>query len=98
MEKIIEARSRNDPAELARSLWGMGAGSQPSLWRELAELRVPTFTVAGELDEKYAGISRRMAALNPRVRTAVVPGAGHNIRLEAPQAYLALLQDFLEAL
>ncbi len=98
VERIIEARSRNDPAELARSLRGMGAGSQPSLWRELAGLRVPALAVAGELDERYAGISRRMADLNPSVRTALVPRAGHNVRLEAPQAYLALLQDFLESI
>ncbi len=96
VEKIIAARRRNDPAELARSLRGMGAGCQPSLWGELGELQAPTLAFAGELDEKYVGISRRMAALNPRVRAAVVPSAGHNVRLEAPEAYLALLQTFLE--
>jgi 2-succinyl-6-hydroxy-2,4-cyclohexadiene-1-carboxylate synthase len=98
VERIFEARSRNDPTELARSLRRMGAGSQPSLWGELAGLRAPALAVAGELDEKYAGISRRMAALNPWVRTAFVPGAGHNVHLEAPEAYLALLQDFLESI
>ena len=98
VERIIEVRRRNDPAELARSLRGMGAGSQPSLWGELAWLRVPTLAVTGELDERYARISRRMAHLNFGVRTAVVPGAGHNVRLEAPRAYLALLQDFLESI
>ena len=76
----------------------MGAGSQPSLWGELGGLQVPVLAVAGILDEKYASISSRIAALNPRVRTTVVPGAGHNVRLEAPEAYLALLQDLLESL
>jgi len=98
VERIIEVRRRNDPAELARSLRGMGVGSQPSLWRELAGLRAPVLAVAGELDERYVGISRRMAALNPGVRATVVPGAGHNVHLEAPEAYLALLQDFLESI
>ena len=37
-----------------------------------------------------------MTTLNPRLRTVVVPGAGHNVRLEAPEAYLALLQDLLK--
>ena len=95
VEKIIEARRRNDSAELARSLRGMGVGSQPSLWGELGGLRAPVLAVAGELDEKYVGVSRRMAALNPRVRTAVVPGAGHNVRVEKPGAFLRLLIDFL---
>jgi 2-succinyl-6-hydroxy-2,4-cyclohexadiene-1-carboxylate synthase len=98
LQKTIKARLRNDPAELARSLRGMGAGSQPSLWGELGGLQAPVLAVAGILDEKYARISCRTAALNPRVRTAVVPGAGHNVRLEAPEAYLALLQDLLETL
>jgi 2-succinyl-6-hydroxy-2,4-cyclohexadiene-1-carboxylate synthase len=98
MEKIIETRWRNDPGELARSLRGMGTGNQPSLWGKLGGLEVPALAVTGVLDEKYTGISRRMASLSPRVRTAVVPSAGHNVHLEAPEAYLALLQDFLETL
>jgi len=98
LQRIIEARLRSDPKELARSLRGMGTGSQPSLWEELAGLRVPALTVAGELDEKFVEISHRMAALNARMRTAVVPGVGHNVRVEAPGAYLTLLQDILYSL
>jgi 2-succinyl-6-hydroxy-2,4-cyclohexadiene-1-carboxylate synthase len=97
VEAMIGARSRNDPGELARSLRGMGTGNQPSLWEELAGLRVPALAVAGELDEKFIGISRRMAAASPNVRVAVVPGAGHNVRAEVPDAYLALLKRFLDA-
>jgi 2-succinyl-6-hydroxy-2,4-cyclohexadiene-1-carboxylate synthase len=93
-----EARRRNDPYELARSLRGMGAGNQLSLWGELGGLEAPALAVAGALDEKCVGIARRMAALNPRLRTAVVSGAGHNVRLEAPEAYLGLLHGFLESL
>ena len=97
LQDTIEARMRNDPIELARSLRGMGTGQQPSLWGELGTLQVPVLAVAGELDEKFVAISRRMAFLNPRVRAAIVPGAGHNVRLEAPEAYLALLKHFLDA-
>lgn len=98
MEAMVGARSQNDPGELARSLRGMGTGSQPSLWRELARLRVPILAVAGELDEKYVKIASRMATLNPWAQTAVISGAGHNVRVEKPGAYLALLRDFLESL
>jgi 2-succinyl-6-hydroxy-2,4-cyclohexadiene-1-carboxylate synthase len=97
VQETIEARMRNDPIELARSLRGMGTGDQPSLWSELGTLQVPALAVAGELDEKYAGISTRMASLNPRIRAAIVPGAGHNVRLEAPETYFALLKHFLDA-
>ena len=69
-----------------------------SLWDELAALRMPALAVAGELDARYAEISARMAARSPRVRAAGVPGAGHNVRLENPDAYLASLKRFLGAL
>ncbi len=97
LERTIAARLKNDPAELARSLRGMGSGSQPSLWEELAGLRVPALAVAGELDEKFVGITRRMADHDPRMRVAVVPGVGHNVRVEAPVEYLVLLEGFLAA-
>ena len=97
LRKTIKARRRNDPAELARSLRGMGTGVQPSLWEELVGLRLPALAAAGELDEKFVEISRRMSRITPKVRTAVVPGVGHNIRAEAPGAYSALLRTFFEA-
>jgi 2-succinyl-6-hydroxy-2,4-cyclohexadiene-1-carboxylate synthase len=98
LRETLEARLRNDPAELARSLRGMGTGDQPSLWDELGALQVPTLAVTGELDARYAGISVRMASLSPRIRAAVVTGAGHNVRLEEPEEYLALLERFLDTL
>ena len=96
LRRTIEARRKNDPVELARSLRGMGTGRQPSLWEVMPDLRVPTLAVAGELDEKFVGISRRMEDLSPRVRTVIVPDTGHNARAEAPDEYLSLLQRFLE--
>jgi 2-succinyl-6-hydroxy-2,4-cyclohexadiene-1-carboxylate synthase len=95
LERTIEARLRNDPLELAKSLRGMGTGSQPSLWGELKGLGAPALTTAGELDAKFVGTSRRMASLAPRMRIAVVPGAGHNVRAEVPEAYLTLLEGLL---
>ncbi len=95
LRRTIKDRGRNDPAELAKSLRGMGTGSQPSLWGDLPALRVPALAVAGGLDEKFVGISRRMASLTTGMRLAVVPGAGHNVHAEAPGAYLSLLGSFL---
>jgi 2-succinyl-6-hydroxy-2,4-cyclohexadiene-1-carboxylate synthase len=98
LRRTIEARRRNDPSELARSLRGMGTGSQPSLWDDLEGLAVPALAVAGELDEKYAGISSRMASISPKVEPVVVPGVGHNAHDEAPVEYVALLGRFLARL
>jgi 2-succinyl-6-hydroxy-2,4-cyclohexadiene-1-carboxylate synthase len=96
--RTIEARRRNVPGELARSLREMGTASQPSMWGEMEHLSVPTLAVAGGLDEKYAGISSRMASINPRLKSAVVPGAGHAVHAETPAAYISLLWRFVDRL
>jgi 2-succinyl-6-hydroxy-2,4-cyclohexadiene-1-carboxylate synthase len=98
LQRTIEARRRNDPIELARSLRGMGTGSQPSLWGELQSLTVPALAVAGGLDEKYAAISSRMAAISPRIDSELVQGAGHNVHDEALAEYVTLLGNFLDGL
>ena len=95
LRQLLKSRLENDPVELARSLRGMGTGSQPSLWDELPSLRVPTLAVAGELDGKFVGISRRMESLSPMMRALAVPGTGHNVHEEAPSEYLSLLRRFL---
>lgn len=95
LRSTIETRRRNEPAELARSLRGMGTGAQPSLWEELAGLRVPAIAIAGELDGKFVRIASRMSRITPKVRTSVVPGVGHNVRAEAPGAYSTVLRTLL---
>ena len=97
LRRTMEARMRNDPAELARSLRGMGTGSQPSLWGELPNLQVPTLAVAGDLDDKFVEIAARMANTSPLVRATTIPGAGHDAHDEAPADYLALLRGFLDS-
>ncbi len=94
LEKTIESRLRNDPGELARSLRGMGTGDQPSLWDELGSLRVPALVVAGSLDEKYVGISRRMEALSPRIQAVIVAESGHNVHAEASRYVHAATERF----
>lgn len=98
LERTISARLKNDPMELARSLRGMGNGSQPSLWEELSGLSVPALAVAGELDEKFVEISHRMADLCAGMRVAVIPEAGHNVHVETLPEYRRLLNDFVSGL
>lgn len=98
LRQTIEARLHNDPAELAKSLRGLGTGSQPSLWSELSGLQVPTLAVAGELDEKFVEIGRRMESGSPATFFTPVPGTGHNVHDEAPESYIGLLKDFLESI
>ncbi|MFQ5398044.1 MAG: 2-succinyl-6-hydroxy-2,4-cyclohexadiene-1-carboxylate synthase [Anaerolineae bacterium] len=88
-------RLQNNPTGLANSLRGMGTGAQPSLWSRLGELETPVLLLAGELDAKFVGINRQMAAQIPRARLEIVAGAGHTIHLERPQVFDALVGKFL---
>jgi 2-succinyl-6-hydroxy-2,4-cyclohexadiene-1-carboxylate synthase len=97
-ERMTETRRRNDPAELARVLRGMGTGEMPSLWERLPGLRVATLAVAGALDAKYVALARRMTRAAPDVTVTVVPEAGHNVHAERPEAYLSHLRAFLQNL
>jgi 2-succinyl-6-hydroxy-2,4-cyclohexadiene-1-carboxylate synthase len=98
LHRTVEARRRNDAKELAISLRGMGTGSQPSLWGELKGLAMPALAVAGGMDNKYTRISSRMASINPRIKSAVFPGAGHTVHAETPAAYTSLLGRFVDGL
>lgn len=96
LERMIRSRSANSPRELARSLRDMGTGSQPSLWDRLDGIGLPVLAVAGALDGKYAETAERMAVLMPRARAEIVPGAGHNVHAEKPEAFAEMLTDFLK--
>lgn len=56
---------------------------------------MPTLVLCGERDRVNVGLSRRLAAMLPDARFAVVPGAGHVANLDNPAAFNALLRDFL---
>lgn len=86
-QQLRQQRLQNNPAGLANSLRGMGAGAQPSLWEQLAALTIPTLLLAGELDTKFVTINRQMAALLPNAHLEIVPGAGHTVHLERPLAW-----------
>jgi len=84
-------RLRNSPAGLAAALRGLGTGVMPPLWDRLGELAIPVDLVVGERDDKFRAIAERMAELLPEPRLHVVPGAGHAVQLEAPDAIVELL-------
>jgi 2-succinyl-6-hydroxy-2,4-cyclohexadiene-1-carboxylate synthase len=90
-------RLRNDPNSLAAALRGLGTGALPSLWDRLEGLDLPTLLVVGERDEKFVSTAERMARAMPRARVALIPGAGHTVHLEAPDAWLEVVIGFLGA-
>ena len=90
-ELIGADRRRNTASGLAAALRGLGTGVMPPLWSRLPELAVPVDLVVGERDEKFGAIAARMAEQLPDGRVHVVPGAGHAVHLETPDALVELL-------
>lgn len=91
-------RLRNDPAALAAVLRGLGTGTQPSYWKDLRRLPMPTLLFAGSEDAKFAAIARAMAARIPAATLHLVRDAGHTTHLEQPDAFRRALLAFLAAL
>ena len=63
----------------------------PAYGERLTELRMPVDLVVGALDSKFRRLAEAMARKLPDARVQVIPGAGHNLPLEAPAALAALL-------
>ena len=75
------------PAGLARSLRGMGQGTHDYLGGRLGSLKRDVMLIAGERDPKYVDVARRTAEAIPGSACVIVPGVGHAVHLEAPEAF-----------
>jgi len=89
-------RLRNTADGLASSLRHAGAGAQGSLWPRLREINMPVLSIAGELDAKFAAISRQLAASVPQGKSVEIPDAGHAAHLQQPQLVMNALVDWLD--
>lgn len=91
-------RLANTPAGLASSLRRCGTGAQPSLWERLGALAMPILLVVGAEDAKFDAVADAMAgAIGANAVVARIAGAGHTAHLEQPEAFLAVVEPFLDA-
>ncbi|MCX3062608.1 alpha/beta fold hydrolase [Streptomyces beihaiensis] len=77
-----------DPLALHRSATGLVRGTDPTMRRMLEELDVDRVYLQGELSGELPGADALEAA---GVRVVRVPGAGHNVMFDAPDAFAAAL-------
>jgi len=91
-DALIRSRATADPDELARGLVGMGTGAMPNLWPLLSTLEIPARLVAGVLDAKFAALAAQMAERVPHASVHLVEDAGHNVHLEQPDAFAAIVR------
>lgn len=85
---------RGDPAVLATDLAACDAYAGAA--EAAAAVRCPTLVAIGALDRMTPPkAGRELAGLMPAAKTAVIPGVGHMMMLEAPEATLQALGKFL---
>ena len=89
-QQIQRRRLLNSPHALAFTLEGSGQGSMPHVGHRLSELTMPVCYISGELDTKYTAIGAQYFGDVHRI----VPQVGHNVHVEAPEAYGQILEQF----
>ena len=103
-ERLRSGRLANDTESLALSFERAGAHAMPSQGEsiralcELAAKGVPVSYLAGELDAKYCKVLADLRAESQgAISCRIVPFAGHNIHLEQPEAFGAILEEVVES-
>ena len=103
-KRLRVGRLANDAESLALSFERAGAHAMPSQGEsiralcELAARGIPVSYLAGELDAKYCKVLADLRAESQgAISCRIVPAAGHNIHLEQPRAFGAILEEVVES-
>lgn len=91
-ENIRQERLSQSVEGLAKSLLGMGTGSQPSYWNRLASINCPIFLLVGSFDTKFCQIANLMNLHLKNGEIIQFPETGHAIHLETPLAFAKMLK------
>lgn len=94
-EGSSDYRLENTPEGLAAALRLSGTGAQAPLWTEIAEVEIPTLVVTGGRDTKFTELGHRLVATMPNARHITIPGAGHAVHLERPDAIADIIVEWL---
>jgi 2-succinyl-6-hydroxy-2,4-cyclohexadiene-1-carboxylate synthase len=94
-EAIRAQRLNNSSIGLSNSLVGMGTGSQPSWWRDLAMVPCEVLMITGKKDEKFCRIAEQMLSHFQNGRMYVIEDAGHIIHVEESEKFGTIVSEFL---
>jgi 2-succinyl-6-hydroxy-2,4-cyclohexadiene-1-carboxylate synthase len=100
---MYQRRLQNNTISLGDVLHSCSLGRQPSLWETLLELDAcplnPDKSIrlfAGELDNKFVEINQEIVTCCPQTASLkIFEACGHNIHLEAPNAYAQAVIEYL---
>lgn len=103
-ERLRVGRLANDAESLVLSFERAGAHAMPSRQEtvrvlcELSQRDIPVSYLAGELDAKYCKVASTLQTESQgAISCRIVPAAGHNIHLEQPGAFGAILEEVVES-
>jgi len=94
---VLADRSRGDASALAAALETFGPGHQPDLRQWLRYTHLPILWLAGGRDSTYVAEAEDVRQRMPRVRVAILPGAGHNAHLEQAETWRSAVHGFFQA-
>jgi 3-oxoadipate enol-lactonase len=96
MQDRREAFLKTDPEVLQAACAQL---AELDLRPELAKVKAPVLVLVGEHDEATPPpMSHELAALLPNARLKILSGCAHVPQLQAPQAFLDAIKDFLPAM
>ena len=90
--------SHRDASGLARAARGMLTQRDAKVMELLPEIKVPALIVVGADDTPFLAASDYMAAKIPGAQKVVIPGAGHAVNIDQPQAFIDAVLPFLDGL
>ncbi|MHC5067255.1 MAG: alpha/beta fold hydrolase [Planctomycetota bacterium] len=97
VQQLRSRRLNQEPEGLAAALRALGQGAMTPLWSRLSEVSLPVLLVVGEKDPAFLGDMRTMADAMPNATLVEVPGTGHAIHREHPEALLEAVERFIGA-
>lgn len=82
-----------DPASMADSLRGFGAGVMPPVCDSIHKVPFPVYLISGENDKKYVDLSEKIQSRGSNFTHHIIPGSGHRVHLDQP----TLLVEFIRS-
>lgn len=97
--EVQRAKTEHQSAPgIAHAARGMMAQSGTRLMDLLPEIEVPTLVIVGDRDEPFLGAANYMTKKIPGARLEIIEDAGHASNIDQPEAFNAVLLDFLASL
>ncbi len=95
-QSLINIRRNQDGSKLSTIMKAASLSAQPDYWNSIATNNMKTLFLAGEHDQKFSTIGRRLKTLKPNMTFIALPNLGHNCHHENPELFSQHIMQFAE--